>query len=188
MQQSNSLWILRDAILGYGIVSSTLFSRSCFRFKSYKFFSHIVTGPLREDSKNSQTGFIHRDIFQKGIPCPVAPLFSYIMELNYCHSDNSIFSGKAVIFNRKVEFIGSWAVFFTQSAVWIKNRDFEHFQIGIDMVLIDCGKFYTLFRMLYWQIKYHCILTLQIFFKCSLECIYIDIIQQYNLKTPSFPR
>lgn len=177
-----SWWTLRDAVLGYGIVSSTLFSRSCFRFKSYKFFSHIITGPLREDSKDRQTGCIHRDIFQKGIPCPVAPFFGYILELNYCHSDNSIFSGKAVIFNRKVKFIGPWAVFFTQSAAWIKNRDFEHFQIGIDTVLIDCEKFYTLFRMLYWQIKYHGILTLQIFFKFSLERIYIAITQQSNLK------
>lgn len=116
---------LAVTILHYLGILGGFFSRSCFWFKSYKFFCNFIIGPLRKYSKNCQPSFIYRDVPQQGVPRRTATFLCYVLQLNNCHSYNAIFPSKAVIFHWEVKFVGSWLIFVTQNAAWIKNMNLE---------------------------------------------------------------
>lgn len=99
------------------------FSRSCFWFKSYKLSSNFIIVPLRKYSENRQPGFIHRDVPQQGVPGGTAALLCHALQLDDGHPDHAVLPRKAVILHGQVQFVGSWLVFATQDAAWIKNVD-----------------------------------------------------------------
>lgn len=124
-RQQHWIYGVTVTVLNYGSILGRFFSRSCFWFKSYKFFSNFVIGSLRKYSKNCQSSLIYKDISQQGIPrCTATPL-CYVLQLNNCHSYNAIFSSKAVIFHWEVKLVRSWFIFITQNAARMKKMNLE---------------------------------------------------------------
>lgn len=116
---------LAVTILHYLGILGRFFSRSCFCFKSYEFFSNFIIVPLRKYSKDCEPSLVHGDAPEQGVPGGAAAPVGDGLQLDDGHADNAILPRKAVILHRQVHLVGSWIFLVTQQAVWINNVSLE---------------------------------------------------------------
>lgn len=91
------------------------FGRARVCLETHKLLGHLVVGPLRKYPHDGEACFIHGDALHQGVAGGAAALVRQLSELDDCHADDAVLTGKAVVLYWDVQLIGLWTMFIAQN-------------------------------------------------------------------------
>lgn len=81
-----------------------------------KFFGHFIIYALRENPQDGEACVIQVQAPAQCAPASAGSLLHYIPQLHDSNANETIFSGKAIVFNTNVELIGIRLIFISKYA------------------------------------------------------------------------
>lgn len=110
-----------------------------FRLELNKFLGNFIVGTLRQNPKNGPTSFIKMNTLCKWKPTSTTSLFYDVTQLQYCDTDKTILTCKAIVFGTDVQFITVRLCFVPENA--IETPRIIIIRIAITIRPLKCHKF-----------------------------------------------